>query len=317
MNFLDILKTVFTLSLAYSTIRISLSIIYAGMGEMITEKSGVLNIGVEGVMLFGAFAAAIGSYFTGNAWFGLLLAVVVALLIGLIFAYITITLKSDQAITGLAIFLLSVGMTGYLLQVIFKHGGNSPRVETLPNIHFAFLESFPSLSRVFNGHSVLMVPALLLPLILYIFFQYTPWGTWIRAAGENPHALAVVGVSPIKVRYFSTLAGSLLCGIGGAYLSISQTSLFAENMVSGRGFIALAACIFGGVKPWSVFLACVFFGFMDALQISLQTAVPDTIIPRDVFMALPYVLTILLLAGFVKRSGGPSNIAQPYYKESR
>lgn len=317
MSFTDIIKTVFTLSLAYSTIRISLSIIYAGMGEMITEKSGVLNIGIEGIMLFGAFSAAIGSYFTGSPWLGLLLAIIVSFLIGLIFSYITITLKSDQPITGLAIFLLSVGMTGYLLQVIFAHGGNSPRVATLPTITFGFLESFPSLNRIFNGHSVLMIPAFLLPVILYIFFKYTPWGTWIRAAGENPHALAVVGVNPITVRYCATLAGSVLCGIGGAYLSISQTSLFAENMVAGRGFIALAACIFGGVKPWSVFLATLFFGFMDALQISLQTAVPDAIIPRDLFMALPYILTIVLLAGFVKRSGGPSNIGQPYYEESR
>lgn len=317
MTFTEIIKSVFTLSLAYSTIRISLSIVYAGMGEMITEKSGVLNIGVEGIMLFGAFSAAIGSYFTGSPWMGLLIAIAVSIVIGLIFSYIAITLKSDQAITGLAIFLLSVGMTGYLLQVIFSHGGNSPRVTTLPSITFAFLEAYPALSRVFNGHSVLMLPAFLLPLLLHFFFHNTPWGTWVRAAGENPHALAVVGINPVKVRYLSTLAGSILGGIGGAYLSISQTSLFSENMVSGRGFVALAACIFGGVRPWSVFLATLFFGFMDALQISLQTAVPDTIIPRDLFMAMPYILTIAILAGFGKRTGGPSNIAQPYYEESR
>lgn len=314
MNILDIIKTVFTVSLIYSTIRISISIIYAGMGEMINEKSGVLNIGVEGNMLFGAFFAAIGSYFTGSAWVGLLLAIVASLLIGLIFSYITITLKSDQAITGLAMYMLSIGLTGFLLQVIFKHGGNTPRLSTLPIINFGFLESFSTLSAIFNGHSILMLPALLLPLILYIFFQYTPWGTWVRAAGENPRALAVVGVNPIHVRYLATLAGSFFCGIGGAYLSISQTSLFSENMVAGRGFIALSACIFGGVKPWSVFLAAVFFGFMDALQITLQTAVPEYLIPREIFMSLPYVLAVLLLAGFVKRSGGPSDIGNPYYE---
>lgn len=314
MNILDIIKMVFTVSLIYSTIRISISIIYAGMGEMINEKSGVLNIGVEGNMLFGAFFAAIGSYFTGSAWVGLLLAIVASLLIGLIFSYITITLKSNQAITGLAMYMLSIGLTGFLLQVIFKHGGNTPRLSTLPIINFGFLESFSTLSAIFNGHSILMLPALLLPLILYIFFQYTPWGTWVRAAGENPRALAVVGVNPIHVRYLATLAGSFFCGIGGAYLSISQTSLFSENMVAGRGFIALSACIFGGVKPWSVFLATVFFGFMDALQITLQTAVPEYLIPREIFMSLPYVLAVLLLAGFVKRSGGPSDIGNPYYE---
>jgi simple sugar transport system permease protein len=317
MNFWEIIKTVFTFSLVYSTIRISLSIIYAGMGEMITEKAGVLNIGIEGIMLMGAFSAAIVSYFTNSPWLGLLAAVAVAVLIGLIFAFIAITLKSDQAITGLAIFLLCVGLSGFLLQIIFSHGGNSPKVPTLPNLHIGFLENIPILNDIFNDQSILMFPALLLPVLLHYFFYYTPWGTWLRAAGENPKALAVVGKNPITIRYMATLAGSFFCGIGGAYLSISQTSLFSENMVAGRGFIALSAVIFGGVRPGGVFLATLFFGFMDALQITLQTAVPDYVIPREVFMAMPYILTLLLLAGFIKRSGGPADIGNPYYKESR
>ncbi len=317
MNFWEIIKTVFTFSLVYSTIRISLSIIYAGMGEMITERAGVLNIGIEGIMLMGAFSAAIVSYFTNSPWLGLLAAVGVAMLIGLIFAFIAITLKSDQAITGLAIFLLCVGLSGFLLQIIFSHGGNSPKVPTLPSLHIGFLENIPVLNDIFNDQSILMFPALLLPVLLHFFFYYTPWGTWLRAAGENPKALAVVGKNPVTVRYLATLAGSFFCGIGGAYLSISQTSLFSENMVAGRGFIALSAVIFGGVRPSGVFMATLFFGFMDALQITLQTAVPDYVIPREVFMAMPYILTLLLLAGFIKRSGGPADIGNPYYKESR
>jgi len=317
MNWLEVLKTVFSLSLLYSTIRISISIIFAGMGEMITERSGVLNIGVEGIMLMGAFSAMVGSYFTGNPWIGLALAGVVAVLIGLIFCFIAITLRSDQAITGLAMFLLSVGLTGYLLVAIFNQGGNSPRVATLPILRSPLLESIPVVNEIFNNQSILMFPALLLPVILYIVFYYTPWGTWLRAAGENPKALAVVGINPVTVRYIATLTGAFLAGIGGAYLSISQVSLFGENMVAGRGFIALAAVIFGNVKPGSVFLACFFFAFMDALQITLQTTVPDNVIPRDIFMAMPYILTLLILAGFIKRSGGPADITRPYNKESR
>ena len=317
ISFLDIIKSVFTLSLIYSTIRISISIIFGGMGEMITERSGVLNIGVEGIMLMGAWAAAIGSYYTGNAWFGLLAAVGVSLLIGLLFAFMVITLKSNQAISGLATFLLCVGLSGFLLQIIFEHGGNSPSVNTLPIIHLNFLEKIPVLNKIFNDQSVLMYPALLLPILLYVIFYYTPWGTWLRAAGENPKALAVVGINPIAVRYIAVLAGALLDGIGGAYLSISQTSLFSENMVAGRGFIALAAVIFGNVKPRGVFLACAFFGFMDALQITLQTVVPDYVVPREIFQAMPYVLTVLILAGFIKRSGGPADIGHAYEKESR
>lgn len=317
MSLGEIIQSVFTLTLLYSTVRVSISILFAGMGEMITERSGVLNIGVEGVMLLGAWAGAIASYFSGSPWMGLLAAAGIGVAIGAIYAFIVVTHRAVQAITGLAIFLLSSGLTGYLLQIIFKHGGNTPRVPTLPIIHLRFLENIPVLGPIFNDQSVLMYPALLLPLILYFVFYYTPWGTWLRAAGENPKALAVVGVNPIVVRYVAIIAGCLLAGIGGSYLSISQTSLFSENMVAGRGFIALSAVIFGNVKPRGVFLACMFFAFMDALQITLQAVVPAGILPREIFMSLPYVLTLLILAGFIKRSGGPADIGNPYIKESR
>ena len=317
MNWLEAFKIVFSLALIYATLRGSVSILYAGMGEMINERAGVLNIGIEGTMLMGALAAALGSYFSGNPWIGLLLAALVAMLIGLIFAFMAITLKSVQAIAGLAIFLLASGLSGFLLQIFFAHGGNSPMAPTLPMVRSEFLAKIPILGPIFNNQSILLFPALLLPIVIWFFFYRTPWGTWLRAAGENPQALAVVGINPITVRYLATVAGAMLQGIGGAYLSISQTSLFSENMVAGRGFIALAAVIFGNAKPRTVFLACLFFGFMDALQISLQTAVPDTIIPREIFMALPYVLTLLMLAGFIKRTGGPADIGNPYSKEAR
>ena len=287
------------------------------MGEMINERSGVMNMGVEGIMLMGAFTAAVGAHFLGSPWWGLLMAVIVSVLIGFVFAFVAITIKSNQAITGLAIYLLCVGLSGYLLQVFFAHGGNTPRVETLPIIHFGFMEHIPVINDIFNDQSILMIPALILPVILYIIFYKTPWGTWLRAAGENPKALAVVGKNPVAIRYIATLTGSLLAGIGGAYLSISQTSLFSEKMVNGRGFIAMSAVIFGNVKPKSVFAACMFFSFMDALQFTLQTVIPDQYFPREIFMALPYILTLVILAGFIKRSSGPADIGNPYEKESR
>jgi ABC-type uncharacterized transport system permease subunit len=317
MDILDIFNSVFTLSLLYATVRISISIVFAGMGEMITERSGVLNMGIEGIMLVGAFSAAVGAHFLGGPWWGLLISAGVSLLIGLIFAFVTITVKSDQAISGLAIYILGVGLSGYLLQAFFAHGGNTPRVETLPIMHFGWMENILILNDIFNDQSILMIPALLLPIILYIVFYKTPWGTWLRAAGENPKALAVVGKNPITIRYIATLAGSLLAGIGGAYLSISQTSLFSEKMVNGRGFIALSAVIFGNVKPGGVFAACMFFSFMDAMQYTLQTVIPDQYFPREIFMALPYILTLIILGGFIKRSSGPADITNPYEKESR
>ena len=317
ISFMEILKSVFTLSLGYATVRICISIVFASIGEMITERSGVLNMGVEGIMLMGAFTAAVVTHFTGNPWIGLLSAGLVGMLIGVIFAFMAITVKSDQAISGLAIYLLSVGLSGFLLQIFFKHGGNTPRVETLPIMHFKVLENIPIINEIFNDQSILMVPALLLPIILYIIIYKTPWGTWLRAAGENPKSLAVVGKDPIIIRYVAVIMGAFLAGIGGAYLSISQTSLFSEKMVNGRGFIALSAVIFGNVKPGGVFAAAMFFSFMDALQYSLQTVIPDQYFPREVFMVLPYIITLLILAGFLKQSKGPADITNPYEKESR
>lgn len=317
MEWLETLKIVFSLALIYSTLRAGISIIFAGMGELITERSGVLNIGVEGIMLMGALAAALGSHFTGNPWIGLLAAALTGLVIGAIFAFIAITLKSAHSIAGLAVFLLAVGLSGFLLQIIFKHGGNTPTVKTLPMIDSDFLAGIPVLGPIFNKQSILLIPALLLPIIIWFFLYRTPWGTWLRAAGENPQALAVVGIDPIKVRYIATLVGAMLHGMGGAYMSISQTSLFFENMIVGRGFIALAAVIFGNAKPRPVFFACLFFAFMDALQISLQTALPETVLPRELFMSMPYILTLLILAIFIKRTGGPADIGNAYHKEAR
>jgi len=317
MDWLQTLKTVFSLALIYSTLRAGISIIFAGMGELITERSGVLNIGVEGIMLMGALVAALGSHFTGNPWIGLLAAALTGLVIGAIFAFIAITLKSAHSIAGLAVFLLAVGLSGFLLQIIFKHGGNTPMVNTLPMINSDVLARIPILGPIFNKQSILVIPALLLPILIWFFLYRTPWGTWLRAAGENPQALAVVGIDPIKVRYIATLVGAMLHGMGGAYMSISQTSLFFENMIVGRGFIALAAVIFGNAKPRPVFFACLFFAFMDALQISLQTALPETVLPRELFMSMPYILTLVILAIFIKRTGGPADIGNAYHKEAR
>jgi len=317
MNVLDFLKSVFDVALVLAIIRVSIPLIFASMGEMITEKSGMLNIGIEGIMLVGAFVAAIVAYFSGNAWWGLLAAVVVGALLGLIHSYLCITFHTDQALSGIAIFLLSSGLTGFLLQVIFEHGGNTPKVPTLPSVHMAFLEQYPVLDKLLNGHPLLVYIGFLTPFLFHFFVYRTKWGTWLRATGENPRALATTGINPIPIRYAATIFGAALASIGGAYLSISQVSYFVENMVAGRGFIALAAVIFGGTRPWGVFVAAMFFAVMGALQLTLQITISDAVIPRELFMALPYVFTVLVLAGIVKKSGSPADITNPYKKEAR
>jgi simple sugar transport system permease protein len=179
------------------------------------------------------------------------------------------------------------------------------------------LQRLPVLDTLFNHQPALVYFALLLPFVLHFFFYHTQWGAWVRAAGENPRALAVAGVKPVVLRYLSIIFGGMMAGMGGAYLSISQMSLFIENMTAGRGFIGLSAVIFGNWKPLGVLLASLFFGFTDALQLTLQIAIPDSKIPREFFMALPYLLTLAALAGFISRAVPPASLAQPYSEEGR
>jgi general nucleoside transport system permease protein len=320
MNLQEILPKILDVALLVTTLRVSISMILAAQGELLSELSGVLNIGIEGVMLFGACFGAIGSYFSGNAWIGLLTAAVVGGIIGLVHSYASITLKGNQTISGLAIFILAVGATGFALQVIFGQGGNTPTVPSLPDVKVTIFAGIPAIGATLDtlfSLPLMVYLTLPIPLLINIFLKHTPWGAWVRAAGENPQALAVVGIDPIKVRYAAVIVGSILMGMGGAYLSISQTSLFSENMVAGRGFIALSAVIFGRWSPWGVFFAAIFFGFTDALQITLQIIIPEQSIPKEVFMALPYVLTLIVLVIMLKKKAGPASVAIPYDKEAR
>ena len=317
MNWLEAIQSAFDLALLSSTLRVSIPLILAAMGGLLSERSGVLNIGLEGMMLVGALLAALGAHYSGSPWVGLLTAALAGGAMGLIHAYICVTWQGDQGISGLALFLFSVGFTGFLLQILFRHGGETPRVQTLPVVRLDFLKSVRVLDKVFNRQPALVFVGLLLPFLLHFLLYRTHWGSWIRAAGENPRALEVVGISPAVVRYVCVVAGGMLAGVGGAYLSISQMSLFIEGMTAGRGFIALSAIIFGNWKPLGAFLAALFFGLMDALQLSLQITVPDRQIPRELFMALPYLLTVAALAGFVGRAVAPASLGRPYKKESR
>jgi len=317
VNWIEVIQSVFDITLLSTTSRVSVPLIFASLGGLLSERSGVLNLGVEGMMLVGACLAALGSHFSGSPWIGLLAALAAGAVMGLIHSYISVTWQGDQGISGLALFILSVGVTGFLLQVLFHHGGDTPRVATLPVVQLDFLKAIPVLDRLFNRQPALVYVSFLLPFVVHFFFYHTHWGSWVRATGDNPRALAVVGVSPIVVRYLSVVSGGMLAAMGGAYLSISQMSLFTEQMTAGRGFIALSAIIFGNWKPIWTFVAALFFGFMDAMQLTLQITVPDRIIPRQIFMALPYLLTVAVLAGFVAKAVPPASIGQPYEKEGR
>jgi simple sugar transport system permease protein len=254
----------------------------------------VTNIALEGFMLFGAFAAAVGTYFTHQSLLGLLFAVVVASLVAVVFAFWCITLRADQIVAGTAIVLLGLGGTAYLVQRVWGQAGGSPPVERLPTI---------------GGGLNILVPVafLLVPLTHWLLFR-TKAGLRILASGEHPSAAESVGIDVARYRYACVIASGALAGLGGAYLSIGDLSQFTTNMTAGRGFIALAAVIFGNWMPLGTLGAALLFGFAQALRFQVQAL--DLPISQDLIVALPYILTLVAITGLVRHSTPPAGLGR-------
>jgi len=311
------LKNIINLSLLASMIRLSTPLILAALGGMYSERGGVINIALEGIMLSGAFTAAAVTVFTHNPWVGLLAAALAGMLASLIHAVASIQFKADQVVVGTAINIMFLGVPALVSGALFESTGSTPqlpREQTLPDWNIPGIDSIPVLRELFSGHKPIVYIALLaVPVSYYVLFR-TRFGLRLRAVGENPEAADTAGVSVARMRYAGVLLSGLLAGIGGAYLSIGQNSLFTRNMTAGRGFIALAALIFGKWHPVGAFLACLLFGLADAIAIRMQGVVN---IPVQFIQMIPYVLTLVVLAGFIGRATPPRAIGIPYVKENR
>jgi simple sugar transport system permease protein len=291
----------FTIALIFSTIRLSTPLILAAIGGMFSERSGVINIALEGMMLAGAFTAAATTYATGNPWVGLVCAVGAGLLIALIHAVACIRYAADQVVVGTAINIMMIGLPGFLSGAFFLSSGSTPQMP--------IEQLVPRAPIVMAFVSV--------PLAWYVLYR-TPFGLRLRAVGENPGAADAAGLNVAAIRYSGVLISGALAALGGAYLSIGQSSLFTRNMTSGRGFIALAALIFGKWRPVQTLAACVFFGLTEAITIQMQGVVKlpsGDDIPVQFIQMVPYVLTIIVLAGFIGHSRPPRALGQPYEKE--
>ena len=311
------LKNIINLSLLASMIRLSTPLILAALGGMYSESGGVINIALEGIMLAGAFTAAAVTVFTHNPWIGLLAAAAAGLLVSLIHAVASINFKANQVVVGTAINILFLGVPALASGALFESTGSTPqlpREQTLPDWNIPVIERIPVLSQLLSGHKPIVYIALLMVPISYYILLRTRFGLRLRAVGENPEAADTAGVSVSRIRYAGVLASGVLAGIGGAYLSIGQNSLFTRNMTAGRGFIALAALIFGKWHPVGAFLACLLFGVADAIAIRMQGVVD---IPVQFIQIIPYVLTLIVLAGFIGRATPPKAIGTPYVKETR
>ena len=295
------MRDIFTVALIWSTIRLSTPLVLAALGGLFSERSGVINIALEGMMLAGAFTAAAVTYAAANPYLGLLAGMLAGMLIAAIHALACIRYKADQVVTGTAINILMLGMPAFLSGAFFLSSGSTPQIQ--------------------KEHLIPWIPIviafLLVPLTWYVLYN-TPFGLRLRSVGENPEAADAAGVRVATMRYAGVLISGLLAGIGGAYLSIGQSSLFTRNMTSGRGFIALAALIFGKWRPVQTMLACLLFGFTEAVSIQMQGVVKlpsGEDIPVQFIQMVPYILTIVVLAGFIGSSRPPRALGIPYQKE--
>ena len=298
-------------TLLASTIRNSTPLIFAALGGMFSERSGVVNIGLEGLMLISAFAGVVGAHLTGSALVGLGFGIAAGLFFALIHALMCITFEADQIISGTAIILLALGGTGFLMVQIFGSGGTSPRVPGFEDVAIPLLSDIPLIGpALFNQSLLVYLMYLLIPITWFVVFR-TPFGLRLRATGEAPEAVDTAGVSVIRMRYYGVALSGILAACGGVYLSMGILSAFTEGMTNGRGFIALAALIFGRWNPIGAAGAALLFGF--ALAVTYQ--VPQEVIPIEFIQMLPYVLTIVALAAFGGRAIAPAAIGKPYRKE--
>jgi general nucleoside transport system permease protein len=311
----ETLNSVLTAGLLASTLRFATPLAFAAIGGIFSERSGVVNIGLEGMMLTGAFFGIWGSVWSGSWVIGLLMAMLFGGLLGLIHAVFSIHLRADQIVSGFAVNFLALGLTGYLFSSIYP-GGIHEDVSRVPQVNLEFLGGIPVvgdfMERVF-GHLNLLVWIMFAVVILsYIVLFKTPIGLRIRSVGEHPKAADTVGISVYGVRYAAVVTSGVLAALGGAFLSIGFVGSFAENMTSGRGFIALAAVIFGKWRPGWAFAACLLFGFGFALAIPMQR---EAGISENLISTLPYVLTLVALVGLIGRSIPPAAVGRPYVKQ--
>jgi simple sugar transport system permease protein len=298
-------------------IRTAMPIMIAALGLVFSERAGVVNIGAEGILLLGSLAGVIGSWYSGSVWIGLLFAMLTGGLTALLFACLTVSLYANQVVTGAALNILALGVTTSFNRIIFGLNTAPPKIESFSRIYLPeFISGIPviggGLSTIFSQNILVYITFLLVPLAHFVMFK-TDLGLNIRGAGEYPKACDTVGINVYKIRYGTIIVSGLFCGAAGAYVSLGLLSFFMENMIAGRGFIALAAVAFGRYTPLGIMGASLLFGGGLALESRLQTL--GTGIPYHFFMMIPYILTILALVGLVGKNKGPAASGVPYVKE--
>jgi simple sugar transport system permease protein len=306
----DIFSTTVLLGILASGIRLATPYLYAGIGETFGQRSGVLNLGVEGQMLLGAFASFYVVFMTGNLWLGLVAALIVGAVMGLAMAFVSIELQAKQGISGIGFYLFGLGTSDLLFRTLI---GSVETVSGFQPLAIPLLSDIPYVGEVFFQQNILVYGAFLLVPVAWFVLNKTTFGLQVRAVGENPQAADSLGVSVRRVRYLTVTLGGALSGLAGASLSIALLNVFQQNLTSGQGFIAVGLVYFGGWRPWGVLMGALLFSMVNSLQLWVQVlGIP---IPSDIAVMMPYVLTIVALVVAMQRMRSPSALTKAFERE--
>ena len=312
---IDFLQPVIIISVFASTIRIATPVLLAALGELVTEKAGVLNMGVEGMMLTGAFAGFYFTYETGSLWAGVAGGMLAGAALSLVMAFMGITLRLNQTVIGLGMNLLASGLTFYWYRISYDIGGASgtPTVDIFPPLEIPFLGNIPYLGEIIFSQRLLTYIAFLMVPAVWFFLYRTKFGMALRGIGENPRAVDTKGISVRKYQYLAVMFGGMMAGLGGAFLPLGSTALFVTEITAGRGWLAIVLVIAGNWVPWRVMVAALVFAFLDAFQ--LQSQGLGMKVPFQIMLAMPYVAAILAMMSTRARSIAPAALGVPYARE--
>ncbi|MDY0235625.1 MAG: ABC transporter permease [Gudongella sp.] len=296
-----IFTTDLILSILASTLRRAVPLLLASLGGTFSMRAGVIDLGLEGMMLAGAFFGVMGANITGSAWMGLLIGVLFGMIFSLLHAVLHVSYKVNGSISGMVINLLAAAVTPLMLNEYFGMSGKSSMVESFTNPHWEWLDNIPIIGPILGGQNILFYLSIILVAISWVFLYKSKFGLRMRMVGENPEAASAVGLNVKAYKYFGVLMSGCFAGLGGVYLSLGQMNLFVENMTAGRGYIAVVINAFGRFNPLGSFIGSIFFGFFDAVQTVFQSFFPSQLV-----MMTPYLVTIIVILFGLKSGRSPA-----------
>ncbi|MDQ0473160.1 ABC transporter permease [Labrys wisconsinensis] len=311
-----VLDQIFQVGFLAAIVRIATPLLFATLGEMISERAGVLNLGIEGIMLIAAMTGFSAAYFSGDPWIGVAAAIATGAALGFLHAVLTVALGLSQHVAGIGLTLFSTGLAYFLFRLIFGQQSTPPSIKGFATVPIPWLSEIPVLGpAVFNQFVLVYAAILAVPLSAFLLYR-TPWGLALRMVGENPRVADSAGVGVLAMRFQAVMLGGALMGVAGAFLSMAQFNAFTFGVISGRGWVAIALVVFGRWDPWRCAGAALLFAAIDALQLRLQASGLGHI-PYEVFLILPFLLTILAMALVSRNAVAPAALLTPFRREER